>query len=81
MDELLAVDAVVLVFASMDRFQVEGVGEDELKSGLLAGIGEPGSGDEAFIAYGETVTPGADHLEEEVEVVVLDVHEIGRAHV
>ena len=73
MGELLGIDAVVLVFAAVDGLEVEGMGQDEVNAGLIAGIGEPVSAEHAFANDGEVVAVRSDEFEEEVEIVVADV--------
>ena len=73
MGNLLGVDAVVLVLAAVDGFEVEGVGQDELETGGLTGVGEPIPAKHAFAADGQIVLVGLDEFKEVVEVVVLDV--------
>ena len=58
----------------MDGLEVEGMGEDEGETGLLAGVGEPVPAEEALAADGHVMPPRGDLPEEELEVVVLDVH-------
>ena len=70
---LFGVDAVVLVFAAVDGFEVEGMGQDEGQAGGLAGIGQPVPAEHAFGADGQVMLVGLDELEEELEVVVPDV--------
>jgi hypothetical protein len=41
MGDLFGVNAVVLVFAAVDGFDVKGVGEHEVEASRLAGIGLP----------------------------------------
>jgi hypothetical protein len=72
--QLLRIDAVVLVLSAVDGLEVERVGEDEFEAGFLAGIGEPVPAEEALAADGHVVPPGSDFFEEELEVVILDVH-------
>lgn len=72
--ELFRIDSIVFVFAAMDGLEVKGVSEHELESGLLAGIGEPIPAEEAFAADRHVVPPGSDLFEEELEVVVLNIH-------
>ena len=73
MGELLGIDAVVLVFAAVDGLEVEGMGQDEVNAGLIAGIGEPVSAEHTFANDGEVVAVRSDEFEEEVEIVVADV--------
>jgi len=72
--EFFAIDAVIFVFAAMDGLEIEGMGEDELKSGFFTGVGKPRPGEEAFTADRQVVAPWSDLFEEEVKVVVLDIH-------
>src|SRR5208283_1018204 len=71
--QFFGVNAVVLVFAAMNGFDVKGVGEHEVDVGGLAGIGQPIPAEHAFTADGQVVTIGSDEFEEEREVVVLNV--------
>src|SRR5439155_19172051 len=71
--QLLGVDTIVLVLASVNGFDVEGVGQDEGQAGGLAGIGQPVPAEHAFATDGQAVPVRLDQLEEELEVVVLDV--------
>src|SRR5208283_4958739 len=71
--QFFGVNAVVLVFAAMNGFDVKGVGEHEVDVGGLAGIGQPIPAEHAFTADGQVVTIGSDEFEEEREVVVADV--------
>jgi hypothetical protein len=73
MGNLFGVDAVVLVFAAVDGFEVEGMGQDEGQARGLAGIGQPVPAEHAFAADGQVMLVGLDELEEELEVVVPDV--------
>ena len=73
MREFFGVDAVVLVFASVNGPDVERVGQDEAEAGGLASIGQPVPPKHAFTADGEAVLVGLDEFEEVSEVVVLDV--------
>jgi hypothetical protein len=41
MRDLFGINAVVLVFAAVNGFEVERVGQNEVQAGLLAGIGLP----------------------------------------
>ena len=50
------------------------MGENKGKTGFPAGIGEPLPAKEALAADGHVVAPGLGLFEEELEVVVLDVH-------
>ena len=58
----------------MDGLEIERVGEHEFESGLLAGVRQPIPAEQAFAAHRHVVTPWGDFLEEELEIVVLDVH-------
>ena len=71
--DLLAVDSVVLVFAAVNRLQVERVGEDEAQARLGAGIGQPVPTEHAFATDRQAVAIRLDQLEEELEVVVPHV--------
>ena len=71
--EFFGVNAVVLVFAAVNGLEVERVGQDEVESGGLAGIGQPIPAEHALGADGQVVAIGRDEFEEEVEVVVVDV--------
>ena len=71
--DFFGVNAVVLVLAAMDGFEVEGVGQDEGEAGVLAGIGQPIPAEHAFAADGQIVLVGLDELEEELEVIVANV--------
>ena len=71
--QFFGVDAVVLVLAAMNGFDVKGVGEHEGEAGGLTGIGQPIPAEHAFTADGQVVPIGGDELEEELEVVVADV--------
>ena len=73
MSQLLGVDAIVLVLAAVNGFDVEGVGQDEGQAGGLAGIGQPIPAEHAFATDGQAVSVRLDQLEEELEVVVSDV--------
>ena len=70
---LFGVNAVVLVFAAVNGFEVKRVGEHEVQASGLAGIGQPIPAEHAFGADGQVVAIGSDEFEEEVEVVVFDV--------
>ena len=71
--DFLRVDAVVLVFATVDEVEVERVGQDEGEVGLLAGVSEPVPAEHAFGADAQAVSVRSNELEEVLEVVVLDV--------
>jgi len=71
--EFFRVDAVVLVFASVNGPDVERVSQDEGEAGGLAGIGQPVPPEQALTADGEAVLVRLDEFEEVSEVVVLDV--------
>ena len=71
--ELFGVDAVILVLAPVNGFDVKSVGQDEFEAGGLAGIGLPVPAEPALAANGQLVPVGLDQLEEEGEVVVFDV--------
>jgi hypothetical protein len=71
--EFLRVDAIVLVLAAVNGFDVEGVGQDEGDVRLVTLIGQPVPTEHAFAADGQVVAVRSDQLEEKVEVVVLDV--------
>jgi len=71
--EFFRIDAVVLVLAAVNGAQVEGVGQNEGETRLVARIGQPVPAEHAFAADGEVVLVGFDALEEELEVVVFDV--------
>ena len=73
MRELLGIDAVVFIFAPVNGFDVERVGQDEGEARGLTGIGQPIPAEHAFAAHGEVMLVRLDELEEEAEVVVLDV--------
>ncbi len=73
MRELLRVDAVIFVFAPVDGFELERVGQDKVQAGGLAGIGQPVPPKHALTTDGEAVLVRLDELEEVLEVVVLDV--------
>jgi len=62
-----------LFFAAVNGLEIEGMGQDEGKAGLLAGIGEPVPAEHAFGADGQVVAVGRNELEEVGEVVVADV--------
>ena len=57
----------------MAGFDIEGVGEDELDAGGLAGIGQPIPAEHAFAAHRQAVLVRLDEFEEEGKVVVSDV--------
>jgi len=70
--QLLGVDAIILVLAAVNGFDVEGVGQDEGQAGGLAGM--PANTSRTCIRNrGQAVPVRLDQLEEELEVVVLDV--------
>ena len=71
--DFFGVNAVVLVFAAVNGLEIEGVGQDEVEAGVLAGIGEPIPAEHAFGADGQVVAIGRDEFEEIGEVVVFDV--------
>ena len=71
--DLFGVNAVVLVFAAVNGFEVERVGQHEVQAGRLAGIGQPIPAEHAFGADGQVVAIRRDELEEEGEVIVADV--------
>jgi len=71
--QLFGIHPVVLVFAAVNGFDVEGMGQHESQAGVLAGIGQPIPAEHAFATHGEAVLVGLDELQEEVEVVVADV--------
>src|SRR6266853_3072621 len=73
MSELLGVDPVVLVLATVNEMDVKSVGQNKSQAGGLAGVGEPIPAEHAFTTHGQVMFIGLDELEEEVEVVVLDV--------
>ena len=55
MGELLRIDAVVFIFASVYRFDVEGMRQNEGQARGLAGIGQPVPAKHAFAAHGQIV--------------------------
>src|ERR1043165_8297657 len=61
--ELFGVDAVVLVFASVDGPDIERVSQDKGEAGALAGIGQPVPAEHALTADREAVLVGLDELE------------------
>src|SRR5439155_3900764 len=71
--EFFRVDAVVLVFASVNGPDVERVGEDKVQARSLASIGQPVPPEHALATDGEALFVGLEELEEVSEVVVLDV--------
>ena len=71
--EFFGINAVVFVFAAMNGFDIEGVGQDEGEAGGLAGIGQPIPAEHALAADRQAVAIRLDQLEEVVEVVVFDV--------
>ena len=73
MREFFRVDAVVLVFASVDGPDVERVSQDKGEAGGLAGIGQPVPPEHTFTADGKAVLVGLDELKEVSEVVVFDI--------
>jgi hypothetical protein len=73
MGEFLGVNAVVLVFAAVNGLEVEGMGQDEMEAGVLAGIGEPIPAEHALGADGQIVAIGGDEFEEIGEVIVANV--------
>ena len=73
MREFLGIDAVVFIFAPVNGFDVERVGQHEGEARGLASIGQPIPAEHAFAAHGEVMLVRLDELEEELEVVVLDV--------
>ena len=73
MRDLFGINPVVLVFAAVNGFEVQGVGQDESQAGFLAGIGQPVPAEHAFGADGQVVAVRRDELEEVGEVIVPDV--------
>ena len=73
MGDFLGVDAVVLVIAAVNGFEVERVGQDEMDAGIRTGVGEPIPAEHAFGADRQIVAIGRDEFEEIGEVIVLDV--------
>ena len=71
--ELFGVDAVILVLAPVNGFDLKSVGQDELEAGGLAGIGQPIPAEHALAADRQVVPVGLDELEKEGEVVVFDI--------
>ena len=57
----------------MDGFQIQGMGQDEVQAGGLAGVGEPVPAEHALGADGQVVARRLDAFEEEGEVIVFDV--------
>ena len=73
MGDLLRIDPVIFVFATVDAAQVKSVGQDKSEASILAGVREPIPSKHAFAADGKIVTIRLNQFEEEVEVVVFDV--------
>lgn len=73
MRQFLRVDAVVLVLAAMNGFDVQRMGQDKSQAGLLAGIRQPVPAEHAFTAHRQAVLVRLDQLEEVLEVIVFDV--------
>src|SRR6266853_1676531 len=73
MSELLGVDPVVLVLATVNEMDVKSVGQNKSQAGSLAGVGEPIPAEHAFRTDRQVMLIGRDELEEIVEVVVSDV--------
>jgi hypothetical protein len=73
MGDFLGVNAVVLVLAAVNGFEVERVGQDEMDAGVRTGIGEPIPAEHALGADGQVVAIGRDEFEEIGEVIVSDV--------
>jgi hypothetical protein len=71
--DLFGVDPVVLVFATVNGFEVKGVSQHKVQAGGLAGIGEPIPAEHALGADGQVMAIGRDKFEKELEVVVFDV--------
>jgi hypothetical protein len=71
--DLFGVNAVVLVFAAVNGLEVEGVGQNEVDVGGLAGIGEPIPAEHALGADGQIVAIGRNEFEKVGEVIVADV--------
>ena len=71
--EFFGVHPVVLVFAAVDGFDIERVGQNEAQAGGLASIGQPIPAEHAFATDGQVVFVSSDELKEEFEIVVLDV--------
>jgi len=71
--ELFGVDAVILIFAAVNGFDIEGMGQDARQTGRLSSIGQPIPAEHALAADGQVMLVGPDQLEEELEVVVPDV--------
>src|SRR5262249_7991104 len=60
------VDLVVLTFAAVDGFHVQGMSEDEGDLLLVAEVGEPVPGEQALDGDDEVVAEGGDGLQEAV---------------
>jgi len=71
--EFFGIDAIVFVFAAMNGFEIESVGQDEGESRSLASIGKPIPAEHAFAANGQVVFIRLDEFEEALEVVVFDI--------
>jgi len=71
--EFLGIDAVVFVFAPVNGFDVERMGQHEGEACSLASIGQPIPAEHAFATDRQVMLVRLDELEEELEVVVLDV--------
>ena len=71
--EFFGINAVVLVLAAVDGFEVEGVSQDKVQAGGLTGIRQPIPPEHAFGADGQVVAIRRDELEEVSEVIVPDV--------
>jgi len=73
MGDLLGINAVVLVLAAVNGFEVERVGEHEVDASLGTGVGQPIPAEHAFGADRQIVAIGRDEFEEIGEVIVFDV--------
>ena len=73
MSQFFRVDAVVLVFASVNGLEIEGMGQDESQAGGLASIGQPVPAEHAFAADGQVVSIRVDASKNELEVVSFDI--------
>ena len=73
MRELLRIDAVVFVFAAMNGFDIERMGQHESQARTLAGIGQPVPAEHTFAANRQVTFVRLNQFEKEVEVIVFDV--------
>jgi len=71
--QLFGIEAVVLVLAAVNGFEVEGMGQHEVQACRLARIGQPIPAEHTLGADRQIVTIRLDQFEEVSEVVVADV--------